>query len=248
MRILVAIDDTDNLESRGTGKLAALLAQGIEEQGWGKAGPITRHQLLVHPDIPYTSHNSAMCFTAELDNCTLDALAKYSAAFLERECAPGSDPGLCIAPRENLERSPELLEFAYRAKEEVIGKEEAYTLARQHNIHLSEHGGSGIGVIGALAGVGLRLSGNDGRFRGQLAIVAPGSVVTVEAIKARSLVEEVCSIAGDALPESEAILLGETQKAVLLDGKAVMLVFPTETTEPGRARWQSCSKTYLKRF
>jgi len=248
LRILLAIDDTDNLESRGTGKLAALLAQDIEERGWGKAGPITRHQLLVHPDIPYTSHNSTMCFTAELDNCTLDSLMSYSAAFLERESAPGSDPGLCIALRDDLDHNQELLAFAYRAKEEVILKEEAYRLARQHNIHLSEHGGSGIGVIGALAGVGLRLSGNDGRFRGQLAIMVPGSVATVKDIKARSLVEEVSSIDGTCLADHEPILLGETQKAVLLDGKAVMLVYPTEATEPGQARWQTCSKTYLKRF
>lgn len=248
MRILVAIDDTDNLESRGTGKLAAMLAQDIEEQGWGKTGPITRHQLLVHPDIPYTSHNSAMCFTADLDNCTIDSLVRWSAVFLERESAPGSDPGLCIAVKDDVSSNQELLDFANRAKEEVIPKEAAYELAKQYNIHLSEHGGSGIGVIGALAGVGLRLSGNDGRFRGQLAIMAPGSVATVAQIKTSSLVEKVCSTEGAILPDDEFILLGETQKAVLLEGQAVMLVFPTETTEPGRARWQTCSKTYLKRF
>lgn len=246
--ILVAIDDTDNLESRGTGKLAAMLAQNIEEQGWGKAGPITRHQLLVHPDIPYTSHNSTMCFTAEIYNCTLDSLASWSASFLERECAPGSDPGLCIARIDTVARNQELIDYAYRAKEEVISKEEAYELARRYDIHLSEHGGSGIGVIGALAGVGLRYSGNDGRFRGKLEIMPPGGVATVQKIKASSLVEKVCSTEGELIPDDEPILLGETQKAVLIDGQAVMLVFPTEATEPGRARWQTCTKTYLKRF
>lgn len=248
MKILLAIDDTDNLESRGTGKLAALLAQNIEEQGWGKTGPITRHQLFVHPDIPYTSHNSTMCFTADLHKCTIDSLARWSADFLERESAPGSDPGLCIASLDKVNSNQELLDFAYRAKEEVILKEEAYKLARQHRIHLSEHGGSGIGVIGALAGVGLRLSGNDGRFRGQLAITAPGCVATVQEIRARSLVETVCTVDGLQLPDNEIILLGETQKAVLIEGKAVMLVYPTEATEPGQARWQTCTKTYLKRF
>lgn len=58
MQMLVSIDDTDNLESRGTGEIASLLAKLLEEREWGKAQVITRHQLLVHPDIPYTSHNS----------------------------------------------------------------------------------------------------------------------------------------------------------------------------------------------
>ncbi|NLW90142.1 MAG: hypothetical protein GXY34_00875 [Syntrophomonadaceae bacterium] len=248
MMILVAIDDTDNLESRGTGKLAAMLAENIEKKGWGKTGPITRHQLLVHPDIPYTSHNSTMCFTADIYNCSLDSLASWSASFLERECAPGSDPGLCIACIDQVARNQELIDYAYRAKEEVIPKEEAYALARRYGIHLSEHGGSGIGVIGALAGVGLRYSGNDGRFRGKLEIMPPGGVATVQEIKARSLVEKVCSTEGELIPDDEPILLGETQKAVLIDGQAVMLVFPTEATEPERARWQTCTKTYLKRF
>ena len=52
MRILVAIDDTDNLESRGTGEIASLIAEGVQQNGWGTASMVTRHQLLVHPDIP----------------------------------------------------------------------------------------------------------------------------------------------------------------------------------------------------
>ncbi len=35
MKILVSIDDTDNLESCGTGELATQISQTIEEQGWG---------------------------------------------------------------------------------------------------------------------------------------------------------------------------------------------------------------------
>ena len=67
MKILISIDDTDNLESCGTGELATQISQTIAEQGWGTCSYITRHQLLVHPDVPYTSHNSAMCFEATID-------------------------------------------------------------------------------------------------------------------------------------------------------------------------------------
>jgi len=50
MKIVLCIDDTDNLESRGTGELASILAREIEENSWGMSRFITRHQLLVHPD------------------------------------------------------------------------------------------------------------------------------------------------------------------------------------------------------
>ena len=52
MKILVCIDDTDNLESRGTGQLSQLFAEAIEKKGWGACTSISRHQLFVHEDIP----------------------------------------------------------------------------------------------------------------------------------------------------------------------------------------------------
>ena len=51
MELLVCIDDTDTLETKGTGHLAQNLCQQLECRGWGTCAPITRHQLYVHPDI-----------------------------------------------------------------------------------------------------------------------------------------------------------------------------------------------------
>jgi len=93
MRILVSIDDTDNLESRGTGEIASLIAEALQQKGWGTASVVTRHQLFVHPDIPYTSHNSAMCFVAEIGEDRLDQVITFAGHFLDTECAEGSDPG-----------------------------------------------------------------------------------------------------------------------------------------------------------
>ncbi|NLI93380.1 MAG: hypothetical protein GX434_14710 [Peptococcaceae bacterium] len=66
MKLLICIDDTDNLESKGTGEIASEMQAIIQEKGWGTYGFITRHQLILHPDVPYTSHNSSMCFNAEI--------------------------------------------------------------------------------------------------------------------------------------------------------------------------------------
>jgi len=146
MRILLCIDDTDNPESRGTGALASELARDLEEHGWGKSRFITRHQLLVHPDIPYTSHNSAMCFAAEIDSAALHSIISHASTFLVRESAAGSDPGLCVVAVDRV-RSPEtLIAFGQRAKQAVLAKPDAYALAKQLGVHLSEHGGSGHGM------------------------------------------------------------------------------------------------------
>ena len=76
------------------------------------------------------------------------------------------------------------------AKNKLINSEKA-------NIHLSEHGGKGIGVIGALAGVGLRMSGNDGRFRGKIEIEPAWTAITVASLIERTHVDEVHTTSQD---------------------------------------------------
>jgi hypothetical protein len=247
MHILISIDDTDNLDSRGTGALASLLAEGLEAQGWGKGRFVTRHQLLVHPDIPYTSHNSAMCFAAEIGDGHLERLIGYAGEFLARESAPGSDPGLCVAVPDRLERPADLIAFGRQAKEAVLTKEDAYLLARHLGIHLSEHGGSGHGVIGALAGAGLRLSGNDGRLKGWLDIAAPCGQVSVAELRSHADVDVVRSLGGETVPDNDLVRLGDKVKTVLLEGKAVLLIEPLAGAGNAVA-WQTCSKQRLKRY
>lgn len=245
MQIAISIDDTDNPESRGTGALASLLAEVIEQRNWGTSRYVTRHQLLVHPDIPYTSHNSAMCFTAEIAPEYLDSLIAYASGFLASESAIGSDPGLCVVPLDRLEQAADLVAFGRRAKEEVLSKEAAYDLAQRAGIHLSEHGGSGQGVIGALAGAGLRLSGNDGRLKGWLNIAAQNGRVSVAELLAHEDVDEVRSLDGRGVAGDELVRLGDKVKTVLLEGKAVLLIEPLAADG---AAWQTCSKQRLKSY
>src|SRR6266540_454022 len=194
MRILISIDDTDNMDSRGTGALASEMARELEENGWGKTRFVSRHQLLVHPDIPYTSHNSAMCFAADIEEHFLECIIQYASAFLARESAAGSDPGLCIAAADRLTSPDSLVAFGRKAKQSVVAMEDAYALAGQLGVHLSEHGGSGQGIIGALAGAGLRLSGNDGRLKGSLAIETVNGRATVGDVYTHPDVDEVRSL------------------------------------------------------
>jgi hypothetical protein len=245
--ILVCLDDTDNLESRGTGELASLLADQLAERGWGKGSFVTRHQLLVHPDIPYTSHNSAMCFAATLqEDCPVERFIDHAGQFLARESAPGSDPGLGVALLDGLEDPGALIAFGRAAKERVLSKEEAYGLAGELGIHLSEHGGSGQGVIGALAGLGLRLGGNDGRLKGQLHFGRPGEIRSLALLRAHPLVDAVRSLEGEELEEGDEVELGEKIKTVLLEGCSVLLL--ERTGREDGVRWRTCSRQRLKGY
>ena len=87
MKLLVCIDDTDNPETQGTGKLSQRMTEVIEENHWGRCRAVSRHQLFVHDDIPYTSHNSAMCFGVDFTGDPKN-LIDFSADFLEHRSAP----------------------------------------------------------------------------------------------------------------------------------------------------------------
>lgn len=254
MRIIVSIDDTDTMkmdgvEVRGTGELAGLIKQAIEDQGWGRCAPITRHQLLIHPDIPYTSHNSSMCFEADIENSFLKPLIDFASDFLANESAPDSDPGLCVAVTDRISRPGWLISFGYMAKNYVLTKQEAYDLAEMLGVHLSEHGGTGQGVIGALAGAGLRFSGNDGRFKGKLKIKAENDIISAGDICSLGKVDMVKSLEeGIILQDDDMILLGDHIKPVWLYGKSVLPVCLINEEVNGRPRWQTYSKSQMKDF
>lgn len=247
MKLLISIDDTDNLESQGTGELAENMAMIIVKNTWGERKRVSRHQLLVHPDIPYTSHNSSMCFAAEIVDEYYNVLVDSFQDFLRENAASGSDPGLCIVNLEALTDAGRLIAFGQRAKREILDKTCAYQLAEELGIHLTEHGGTGEGIIGALAGAGLRLSGNDGRFRGKMQIAQPGECLTVREIMVKSGIDGVVAADGSRPGPGERVIIEEFVKAVLLNGECLLLV-ENSGSEKGGCRWRTAGKQRLKRY
>jgi hypothetical protein len=168
-RIYVAIDDTDRAEddgrSRGTGaKSRALARELIGLVGATHLG-ITRHQLLVDPAIPYTSHNSSACIVLGGEGesgALVGALVEASELYLTEIASPGADVGLCVAEEARI--GPSVVEWGLRAKEEVLSAAGAFATAAAAGIELHGLTGDRGGVIGALAAAGLRRSGGDGRF------------------------------------------------------------------------------------
>ncbi len=127
----------------------------------------------------------------------------------------------------------------------VISKEEAYETAAAHLIHLSEHGGTGQGVIGALAGAGLRLTGSDGRFKGKFRIPSRNGMVTVGEIRTYGI-DIVQTIEGNPLDESEAVQVGEWVKLVLIDGKTVLLAVSVDNSSG--PFWKAADRKIFKDY
>jgi len=161
MKLYIGFDDTDNAEATiGTGKLArhfeALLPE--ECRVWG----VVRQQLLVDPGIPYTSHNSSACVVLDIpDPSLVETLLGRAVEHITREALPGSDPGLCLVP-EGHHALPGLMDFGQRCTGKIVTQREAREAAK--DVHLSGHGGTNDGIIGAAAAVGLTASGWSGRF------------------------------------------------------------------------------------
>jgi hypothetical protein len=245
LRYLIGIDDTDNLESRGTGFRARCLGADLAEAGLARVDGVSRHQLLVHPDIPYTSHNSALCLDAHVPDGRIDDVRAFCRDFLLRESAEGSDAGLCIAAFDTL--SDEVMSFGVRAKQEVLVRSEAEDVARDAGVFLEGLTGDHGGMIGALASVGLRHSGTDGRFvwlEGvrELSGVAPASELIentgIDAIEDRD---------GQAVSPADSICVDPWPRAVLVEGRAVLLVQRPENKNVG-FHWQLLSREDIRRF
>jgi hypothetical protein len=161
MRVYVCFDDTDVLDApRGTGKLARWFADELPADCYMLG--VVRQQLLVDDRIPYTSHNSSACTVIDVPEASfVAALIERGAMHLERHALEGSDPGLCVVAEDSPSLAA-LMEFGKRASVEIVTQADA--VAATEDAHLSGHGGTNDGIIGAAAGVGLTAWGWSGRF------------------------------------------------------------------------------------
>lgn len=157
--IYIGIDDTDNLNSRGTGRLARNIAAALSSDF--TVPGVVRHQLLQDPRVPFTSHNSSATILLydEGRASTRELFARVREMILS-DFQAGSDPGLCVT-----RGVPEAVTaHGRRAQKTIVTQGDARALAREYGILLEGLGGTEDGVIGALASVGLTACGEDGRY------------------------------------------------------------------------------------
>ena len=223
--IFIGLDDTDNQESPGTGRLARMLAEYVESEC--RVCGITRHQLLVDPRVPYTARNSCAALHIQVNGAIdLAALGERAASFVRQRCAPGSDPAVCVARHVSVEVSA----FGRRVQRSVVTQAEARTLAEAHGIYLQGLGGTEQGVIGALAAVGLAATGNDGRFVRLGTVRQLMGAKPIEAIVAAG-VAQVRDLAQRPISEGIVDTQGKLRPA-LREGKPILYV------ERGEQYWR----------
>ena len=244
-RILLAIDDTDNLESRGTGHRARLLGQQLAQEGLAQVRGISRHQLFVHPDIPYTSHNSSLCLDLEWTGGELAGLADIAHAFLVEHAAPGSDAAYAIMPFDEI--GADVVAYALSAKDTVLNQRQARDLAKSAGAVLVGVTGDEGGVIGALAAVGLRKTGNDGRFVWVQGVRDLTGVHTYDTCLGKTGIDAIRPFDGAGPAGQDRISVDPWPRPVLLEHKAVLLVERTE--EPNATcDWRLVPREVTKRY
>lgn len=161
MRIYIGFDDTDDKDAPiGTGRMVRQFIYSLPDTC--KVVGVVRHQLPRLSDIPYTSNNSSACAIIELtdgcDDCSW--LSERAQAHILNHCAPGSDPGLCIA--SDVQVDDQMIEFGKRVTGVRVTQKQAMDTARY--VELYGLGGTNDGIIGATAAVGLTKFGWCGRF------------------------------------------------------------------------------------
>ena len=181
--IFVGIDDTDTLDSPGTNQLARAIVRAAADE-W-QCVRIVRHQLFFDQRVPYTSKNGSASIALEPRGAgDLVRLTDLCVRVMRDWFVVGSDPGLCVT-----DSVPEAVtEFAKLCQRDVVTQAMARELAAAHGLRLMGLGGTEGGVIGALAAVGLAVTGNDGRVvqHGEWPEDLSGSV-SVQAVLSRDI-------------------------------------------------------------
>lgn len=229
--ILLGIDDTDTIDSEyGTGKVSRLMGGHVDEKitelTWRGS---VRQQLLIDDRVPYTTHNSSATLVCETSSSVdRQELVAVAADFLAEIAADGSDPGLCVGRTHQV--TDAVQEFGIAAGEDLVTEQRAYEVAHDAGLFLDEYGGTGEGVIGALAGVGRTATGDYGRFVGYGSIRTYSGDVSVAEIRSDGI--RVVTTRGTVLETGEVITEGWV-RPILRGGRPVLEV---EKQQDGKFR------------
>ncbi|AUI65996.1 MULTISPECIES: thiamine biosynthesis protein ThiG [Glaesserella] len=219
--LYLCIDDTDELGyPKSTGMLAEMIANYIS-QHFAPCTFIGRHQLLLDERIDYTSHNSSMSFSTQVEKSALPDIIRFAEDLLLKESAPSAEAGFCAVFEDEIKNVQQIIQFGLRAKNEVIEKAEALAVAEKNHIYLKPLTNEGRGVIGALAGLGLRLTGEDGRVKGKAK--PPKPLMSVAEILDAKLCDRVLDEDFNPIDRTAMVQFKDKIKLVIKHHQAVLL-------------------------
>ncbi len=239
MRIYLGIDDTDTDDAdRGTGKLMRWFEDKLPV-GCRMTG-VLRQQLLVHASIPYTSHNSAACMVIDAsDNSIFEVIIERAVLHVKQFYIEGSDPGICVACEGDFALD-ELMNFGLDCTRKVLTQGDALQAARK--VHVSGHGGTNDGIIGAVAAVGLTATGWSGRFIEMGRLRKIPETTSVKHLQGLGI--QVVSLDRDAMiPQPEEVVLAKNWvRPRLLGGQPVLMV-----RKKGKGTWENIGEKRRKK-
>jgi hypothetical protein len=149
---------------------------------------------------------------------------------------------LCVAGQAQVTAAHQ--DFGQRAKREVLTIDQARSFAQRDGLTLEGLTGTGGGIIGALAAVGLRAGGDDGRFLWLKGIREISGVYTVEQLRQTTPIDSVQTVGGAEIPPNDRVDLGPWIRPVLKAGRAVLFVEPDD--EP--RLWRVVEKERVKQL
>ncbi len=212
-QVVIAVDDTDSADAGGTGAVAREIAKRLSSRFpvWG----VTRHQLVILPEIDYTARNSTNVVHLLRGPLDLDELQKDAANWVREMASPGSDPGLCIAQVDRLLGC----DLGRAAQERFVHKAEVRAAAAAADVLLTHPSHTDDGIVGAFAGACLASQGDDGRFvhAGALRSLA-GEITVADVLDAGG--DEVRSVEETVV--TEGTILAERLRPALCRGRCVL--------------------------
>jgi hypothetical protein len=193
---------------------------------------VSTHPLIPAIEIPGSSLNQAYCLTLEGEPQSLREIDMESRVYLMRHSAAGSNPGFALAARSQV--NERILNWGKACQSLTLERREALDLSRSQGITAAGFNGSGAGVIGALAAVGLRFSGFDGWVTWLPGLPELKGVMTFSDVLLVSTFDYVKSLRGKTPDFRDRIHLGDHVVPILYEGRTVLLLAPA----PRSADWE----------
>lgn len=222
MYFLLGIDDTDIPDAHDTAALALSLGENLESRSVAKLVNISCHQLIQNPSVPATKQNVASCLQLEVENNKSREIDLVCREILLRESYPGSNAGYALAAWSQFDH--ELVVWGKTAKMTILSRQDALGLARRCGILTAGILGSGAGIIGALAAIGLRFEGNDGWINWMPGLNSLYGTFTQVQLAEYIHFDSIESQHHSRPAMDDQILFNHPVKPVLKNGKIVLLV------------------------
>lgn len=244
MRFVIGIDDTDSPHTGGTGGLAFELGRLLQERTGAQLLELTHHQLWLTPLIPHTTRNTCACLVLDGETRLRRVLELECRSFLLHECAAGANAGMALA---DLAQVPiGVIEWGSRAKRQVLTRSASLELARESEISAAGLIGDGSGVIGALAAVGLRAGGNDGRFLWMPGLCELSGILTLTQLLDRCSFGRVETLRGRTPQFDDRIDLGDWVRPLVRGGRSVLLV--EEAPDMKQCEWRVIDSARIRQL